>query len=177
MNLFQVVVTAVLATLAVLALSIAAVWSLWPTSAEASAAIAAHSSGWHQSNDQDGMSHADHCAHISSEHLQMGEAVLSAALDLDDSQQSALQPVAETMEKWRAEAQTTCENSSFASLDEGLAGVESMLTLGAGAVAELRPVINNFYQSLNVEQQDKLQQLMHHHRRGSRGHGGRGMFH
>jgi len=176
MNLFQVVVTAVLATLAVLALAIAAAWSLWPASAEASAAIAAHSSGWHQSA-EGGLSHADHCARISSEHLQMGEAILSAALDLDDSQQSALQPVADTMEKWRAEAQRTCENSSFASLDEGLAGVENMLTLGAGAVGELRPAINNFYQSLNVEQQDKLQQLMHHHRRGKRGFGGRGMFH
>ena len=47
MNPLQVVITAVLATLATLVLGIVVAWSLWPKTAEASVALAAHSTAWH----------------------------------------------------------------------------------------------------------------------------------
>ncbi len=164
MNLFQVVITAVLTTLAVLALGVAAVWSLWPSSAEASAAIAAHSGTWHSAgHGEEGT--ANHCGKLSSLHLEMGEAVVTAALKLDEAQQQALEPVAQALERWRARAQQTCEQTRFDDLDSGLAGLETMLDQGAEAVAELRPAVTGFYATLSAEQQNKLHDFVHNHRR------------
>ncbi|MEM9622888.1 MAG: Spy/CpxP family protein refolding chaperone [Pseudomonadota bacterium] len=169
MNLFQVVITAVLATLAALVLTGVAAWSLWPSSAQASGTLAAHSGFWQQADGQNPVDHTEHCAKLSSTHLQIGEAVLTTVLDLDDAQQAALEPVADTMEKWRGQAQTACEQASLITLDDKLAGIETMLTMGAGAMSELRPAINNFYQSLTVDQQAQLQEMMQHHRQARRG--------
>ena len=166
MSLFQVVITAALTTLATLALGVVAVWSLWPTSAEAGVAIAAHSSAWHSGD-------VSHCAHLSSEHLQHHEAAVSAALELDDFQQSALQAVAAGAEQWRAQAQATCENTDLTSLDGSLAGLEAILEQSSTAMAELRPAIVEFHQSLNPEQQAQLHEFMQSHG-GHRRHGGFG---
>ena len=97
MNPLQVVVTAVLATLATLVLGIVAAWSLWPKTAEASVALAAHSSAWHAGA-------GSHCDHFGGEHIVFGEAVVSTALDLDDYQQASLATVTAKLEQWRAAA-------------------------------------------------------------------------
>lgn len=162
MSLFQVVVTAVLATLATIIFGIVAAWSLWPTTAEAGITIAAHNSAW-QSGE------LSHCERFGGEHVQFGEAVVTAALDLNDLQQTALQAVAAEVELWRSQAQATCNSTDMTSLEGGLAGLETMLAQSSTAVASLRPAVVEFYATLNTEQQEQLRTFIHSHRGHRRG--------
>jgi hypothetical protein len=168
MNVFQVAVTAALATLAVLAFGVVAVWSLWPVTAEASVALAAHSSSWQSDK-------LSHCQRFGGEHVKIGQAVVSAALDLNDKQAKNLADVAAKVEAWRAQAETTCEQTDLTTLDGGLTGLELMLAQSATAMAELRPAINEFYAVLSPDQQSQLRDYMQSHqqqgphRRGSFG--------
>ena len=173
MNLFQVVVTATLTTLAVITLSIAGVWAMWPKTAEASATVAAHASGWHDSSD-------GHCARIDTAHIDLGEAVVTAALDLNETQQAALEPITQAARRWRDVAQTTCEAADFSDLDASMATMETVLNQTSDAFTEVRPMISNFYATLSPEQQAKMEAFIHaHHGRhhGRRGHSWHGNSH
>jgi hypothetical protein len=168
MNHFQIVVTTVLTTFTVIAFAIVGAWSVWPRTAEAGVAVAAHSIGW------DG-SAANHCQRFSSEHLALGEAVLAVALDLDDSQQSALVPVHSSLESWRANMVSICEATDQGTnmdVSSGLKAMEDALAITTSTVVEVRPQVDAFLTTLRPEQSDKLMSYIHnHHRsRGFRGH-------
>ena len=161
MRIFQVAVTAVLATLAALAFGVVAIWSLWPTTVEASVALAAHSSAWQAGK-------LSHCEHFGGEHVKFGQAVVTAALDLNDTQENHLDNVAAKVEQWRTQVQSTCEKTDLTTLDGGLAALEVMLAQSSTAVAGLRPVINEFYAGLSPEQQTQLHSHMTFHNRHGR---------
>jgi hypothetical protein len=167
MNLFQVVVTAVLTTLAVLALGVAAAWSLWPTSVAASATIGAHAGTWDPQS---------HCSAFESDHLAIGEAALDAALGLNEAQQQALVPVVTAIDTWRGELHQTCTSADLSSLDASLASIQTVLDQSASAFEELRPALSSFHASLSAEQQQTLHSYLQSHRtqrahRGLFGHG------
>ena len=168
MNLFQVVVTAVLTTLAVFALTVTGVWALWPEPAQASVSVAAHAGSWHDGTD-------GHCSRFGSAHIELGEAVISTTLDLNEDQEAALAPVTQAAQRWRTEAQNLCESANFSDVDTSLESVEQALDMGASAMKEMRPLISNFYASLSEEQQAKVQEFVQHrrghHRRGFGRHG------
>lgn len=161
MKVFQVAVTAVLATLAVLAFGVVAVWFAWPATAEASIALAAHNSAGQTGK-------LSHCQHFGGEHVKFGQAVVAVALDLNDQQEQSLANVAAKVEEWRAQAQATCEQTDLTSLDGGLAGLEFMLAQSSTAVAELRPVINEFYAELSPDQQVQLRDYVQSHQQHGR---------
>ena len=156
MNIFQIVLTTVLTMLILLAFTVAGVWATWPQTAQASVAVAAHASTWHQGQ-------GDHCARLDASHIDLGEALVTATLDLSDAQQSALTPISEAAQRWQSVAKTTCENANFSDLNTSLAEVENALSQSSAAVREMRPLIADFYANLDTDQQDKLQQLMHSH--------------
>jgi hypothetical protein len=162
MNVFKVAVTAVLATLAMLAFGVVAVWSLWPTTAEASVALAAHSSAWQTGK-------LSHCQRFGGEHVKFGQAVVTAALDLNDKQEKNLAKVAIKVEAWRTQAEATCAQTDLTTLDGGLAGLETILAQSSTAMAELRPAINEFYAELSPDQQAQLRDYVQSHQ----GHGQR----
>lgn len=166
MNISQIIVTAVLTTLTLLALATVTVWSLWPRTAEAGVAVAAHTTGWHESG--------NHCQHFSADHLELGQAVVTVALDLDDAQQAALAPVRSSLENWRSQIATLCETVDHDNInvDTGLQSLEQVLSISAATVAEVRPHLSGFVAGLTPEQSDKLKSYMsrHHHKRGYRGH-------
>ena len=166
MNVFQVVVTAVLTTLTVFALVVAGAWALWPKTAQASASVAAHASSWHSAED-------GHCGRFDSAHIELGEAVLATALDLTDTQQASLAPVTQAAQRWRNIAQSTCENINLETLDTSMESLENILAQSTQAVQEMRPLINQFYASLDTNQQEKLKQFMHSHHRSGNRHGRR----
>lgn len=161
MNVLQVAVTAVLATLAVLAFGVVGFWSLWPATAEASVALAAHGSALQSGK-------LSHCQHFGGEHVKFGQAVVSAALDLNEKQEQSLAQVAAKVEAWRTQAQATCEQTDLTTLDGGLAGLEVMLTQSAAAVSELRPGINEFYAALSPDQQSQLRDYVQSHKQHGR---------
>ena len=166
MNLFKVVITAVLATLATLAFGVASIWAIWPSAAEASAGIAQHAGGWH--------GHAgDHCSHFSNDHVRIGEAVISAGLDLDDAQEASLRVIATRVETLSDDLRATCENTDLTSLDGSLLGVETALALSAAAMGDIRPLVTDFYAGLSEEQRATLHEHMQRHGRHGR-HGRRG---
>ncbi len=172
MNIFHIIVTAVLTTLVIVLLGVAAVWSLWPATAEASAALAAHR--WHAGGNSNGDD--NHCGHLSGNHLELGQAALSGVLDLDGNQKAALVTVTNTLAEWQAQIQSTCEGVDFTSLDSSLAGMEAFLNQSAATMTNLRPAVSTFYASLTPEQQQVLQDFVHNHH----GHGrrrGHGWFH
>ena len=164
MNILQIIVTAVLTTLTLLALGTVAVWSLWPQTAEAGVAVAAHSAGWRSSE--------NHCDHLSSDHLELGEAVLTITLDLDDAQQAALSPIRTGLENWRSQVSTICESFDHETtdVDSGLASLEQVLAISATTVGELRPHLTGFVAALSPAQRDKLHSYMARHHRHRRGH-------
>ncbi len=168
MNLFKVVITAVLATLATLTFGVAAIWAMWPSAAEASAGIAKHATGWH--------GHAgDHCAHFDSQHVRIGEAVISAGLDLDDDQEASLRVIATRVETLSDDLRSTCEVTDLTSLDGSLLGVETALALSAAAMGEIRPLVTDFYAGLSEEQRTTLHEHMQRH--GRHGRHGRHSWH
>ncbi len=169
MNLFKVATTAVLATLAALTFGVAAIWALWPSAAEASAGIAKHAAGWH--------GHAgDHCARLDGHHVRIGEAVISAGLDLDENQEASLRVIATRVETLSEDLRSTCESTDLTSLDGSLQGVETALALSAAAMGDIRPLVSDFYAGLNETQRATLHEHMQRHGRHGRhrGHGWRG---
>ena len=130
MNVLQIITTAVLTTIIVILLGVVSVWSMWPKTAEAGVAVAAHSVSWHNST--------DHCRHLSPDHLKLGEAVVTVALDLDDIQQEALLPIRNSLENWRSQVERLCTSVDHESLDfdTGLASLEQILSISAATVAE-----------------------------------------
>jgi hypothetical protein len=160
MNLMQIVVTAVLTTLTVFALGIVGVWSVWPKTAEAGVNVATHAASF--------SSAGDHCARLDTGHIELGEAIVTAALDLDDSQQAALAPISAALENWRTQAASLCSEVNFDDLDSSLAGLENMLRVSATTVGELRPAMGQFHALLTEEQHAKLKQYMQHRHDGRR---------
>ncbi|NKC01494.1 MAG: hypothetical protein GKR90_23755 [Pseudomonadales bacterium] len=167
MNLFQIIITAVLTTFTIIALAIAGAWSVWPRTAEASIAVAAHSTGWRGESN-------NHCERFSSDHLALGEAVIAVALDLDDAQKSALEPIRSSLESWRTNIVSICEGTDHGEtmdVSTGLQAMEDALTATTNTVVEVRPQIESLLATLNPEQNDKLMGYLQHHRRS---HGFRG---
>ena len=162
MTAFKIVVTAVLATLATLAFGVAAVWALWPATAEAGVGIAQHAGGWHADA-------GNHCARIDTRHIRIGEAIITTGLDLDDTQQASLAVIATRMQTLSDDLRATCETTDLTSLDGSLLGVENALTMSAAALAEVRPLINDFYAGLSDAQRATLHEHLQRHRHG-RGH-------
>ena len=174
MNLSQIVITAVLTTFIVLSLLAVGAYSLWPKTAIAATNVAAHAGGW-SGGDGD---FKEHCSHIgNNDHIEIANAVVTAALDLTDAQQASLEPINEALGRWGVVAQQTCEQADISSLDGKLGTIEVALGHGAEAVKELRPMIVEFHNGLSEEQQAKLHSYMqrhHHKKRGFKGHRGWG---
>ena len=79
---------------------------------------------------------------------QMGlvlEAIASAALDLDDSQEQALAPVISVLEDWQSDVAPACEALSVADdMDAGLAAGSTLLRATADAMQSLRGALPSF---------------------------------
>jgi len=167
MDLFKVIVTTVLTTLVVISLGVVATTALWPESAQAHGFGALRSgSGMH------GFAHArhggfaaggNHCARLSPRHTQLLEAFVSIELGLDDHQEQALQPVMQSVDRWRADAVETCENLSISTAPEGLDTVRQVLASSEQAIAEIAPLFTTFYATLDDEQRAGLDGWVAHH--------------
>lgn len=173
MNTSQIVVTVIVTLLTIVALAVGTVWSMWPRAAEASISLAAHSGSWPGSAENSD-THGDfkaHCAHMSPAHLELGAAVVSAALDLDATQNVALDSISESVEALRTFAQATCENVDIKDFDSSLDSLQAMLNQTAITVGTLKPQLNDFYASLDPTQQEKLHSYMamHHAKHAGRG--------
>lgn len=164
MNISQIVITATLTTFTLIALGVVVTWSLWPQTAEAGVTVAAHTANWHRSS--------NHCERLSSGHLELGQAVVTVALDLDEAQQVALDPVRASLESWRSQIASLCESVDHDTMDvdSGLQSLEQVLAISTTAVANLRPHLSTFVAGLTPEQNEKLMSYVHNHQ-------GRGGFH
>ena len=177
MKASQIIVTVALTVLTTACLALVAVWSIWPATAQASSSVLLHSAFPSDGEAQDG-----HCARLTHDHTDVAKAVVGEVLDLSDDQKAQLEPIAEAMTRWQAQAYEICNNTQLhgedgaLTLDGGLTGVEQMLTLSAASVAEIRPMVTEFYASLDPAQVEKIEAHMQHahDRRGhrwGRGHG------
>lgn len=162
MDLFKVVVTAVLTTLAVISLGAVATTALWPDTAEAHGTRAMRGFGHHGMHG--GMaSGTRHCDRFGPRHTQLLEAFVSIELGLDDSQEQALEPVIEAVDRWRSDAVETCESLSIGTVPEGLDTLQQVLSRGEQAVAEISPLFKSFYATLDEEQRAGLDSWVNHH--------------
>ncbi len=164
MNLLQIVVTAVLTTLSVLILGGIGVWSLLPYAAEATP-VASH--GFASSPSE------RHCDRMDDSHIEIGQAVAAAVLDLNDTQETALQAVADTATRWHNVARDICQTADFASLEASLDTAEVILAQSNAAFGELKPLLVDFLATLDDEQRQKLEAHLHNHREHGR-HGSKG---
>lgn len=104
-----------------------------------------------------------HCKRMGPAHTRVIEAAVSAALDLDNAQEDALQPVIGVLDNLRETAVSTCDNLQIDSVDGGLAAMQQMLGASADAIAELRPAYANFEASLNDEQKAHVAEMIARH--------------
>ena len=178
MKTTQIIVTVALTLLTTACLAVVAVWSLWPATAEASSSVLMHSAF-----PNDGAESGGHCARLANDHTDIAKAVVGEVLDLSDAQKAQLEPIAEVMDRWQTQAYEICNNTQLhtadggLALDGGLTGMEQILSVSAASVAELRPLVTEFYATLDPAQVEKIESHMQraHDRRGhrwGRGHHG-----
>jgi hypothetical protein len=161
MDTFKIVVTAVLTTLAVVSLGVVATTALWPDTAQAHAMGVMR--GYGHSGQGGFASRGAHCARFGPRHTQLLEAFVSIELGLDDSQDQALQPVIEAVDRWRSDTVETCENQSISTVPEGLEILQQVLSRSEQAVAEISPLFTSFYATLDVEQRANLDGWVNRH--------------
>ena len=127
--------------------------------------MASHAAGW-PSHEHD----ASRCGRFDETHIDIANAVVTAALDLTAAQQAALEPINAAADRWRGVAQQTCEQADFSNLDASLGTLENALGQTTQAVGELRPLLVDFYNGLDSDQQAKIHEFMQRHH-GKRRHG------
>ena len=156
----KIVLTTVLTVFTLLAFVGVAATTFLPRAAEAHGfrAMGGHGGGdRHQRMLQ-------HCERLGPAHTRVVEAMISASLDLNDSQEEALQPIMRVLDDWRAAAAQRCADGEITSIDDGLALAEGMLSASATAVAELRPAWSAFDAQLSDEQRARIGAMLQRHR-------------
>ncbi len=104
-----------------------------------------------------------HCKRLSPAHTRVVEAMVTAALDLDEQQESALQPVISVLDDWRADAAATCDSLPIESVDGGLAAMQQILATSAAALEVMRPAYAGFESTLNAEQRAHIADMLNRH--------------
>jgi hypothetical protein len=166
----RIILTTVFSTLTLLAFGSVLATSLLPFGAEAhgfrTGLGGEHHAGASATRGDRGARMLAHCQRLSPAHTRVVEAAISAALDLDDSQQNALAPIMEVLDEWRAQASTTCEQLPSNDVDAGLAAMQEMLNNTANTIGALRPAYGDFYAQLNTEQKTLIDEMIarHHNR-------------
>ncbi|MFK7913557.1 MAG: hypothetical protein AB8B93_06550 [Pseudomonadales bacterium] len=176
MTTAKILLTTVLTTLTALAFAVVLGASLLPSGAIAHSVWApggdhGRKMGGHFSK-RGGATLAERCERLSGQHTRMAGAVVSAYLDLDDSQESAMQPLLEVLDSWRADGQAMCFEAAASqehSVGSAMAMLESLLARSATAVAELQPAYSAFEATLSDAQRTKIQDGIDRHHAHDRG--------
>ena len=162
----KVILTTVVTTLTVLLFGTVVAVSLWPTGAEAhgfrSVGFGPDGHGGNRGNRHERF--LKHCKRLSPAHTRVVEAMITAGLDLDASQQTALEPIMVVVDDMRTEMATVCAQTPPTDVDGHLALAEQMLQSGADAIARLRPAYESFYGQLNNEQKLRIDEMLQRHR-------------
>ncbi len=175
MKLSQIFLSGLVAAV-ILVLTVSGItWALWPKTVEAGINLASsHSSSF---TPEDADSHNRHCNHLNnSRHIEIGEAVVIAALDLDDTQAAALEPITDSLDNWRTVIAELCTNHDHSDIDGSLAAMQQALDTSSATLATLRPQLQAFLAGLSEEQTATVHSYMQKHRH-RRGHGERGWRH
>ena len=130
----------------------------------------------------------NHCRHLSAQHTKFARAFVTAALDLDDAQEAALDPVVQVLEGWRVDTLAICESVADhehphemnpETMDAHLSALQSMLAQTSDRIGELRPALADFHATLDEDQIAQIKEAAASHRRfkgfghGRGRHGGR----
>ncbi len=155
----KLIVTGVLSTFMVFAFVIAFGAGVFPAS------VSAHGA-WHGQGKHDPATHAKHCERLQNgKHLKFLQAGASAMLDLDDTQQGALEPMIATLDAWRGDAASICLAFDGSTPQTVVASAERLARRTADALAELQPQLDQFYGQLSDAQKQELTELLKRHHR------------
>ena len=99
----------------------------------------------------------ERCERLDPEHVKYAGAFASAFLDLTADQQDALDPVLAVFKDWASDAKTLCPSLESTAVADRLTTAQSMLTLSAEAIGELRAAYAQFEPVLTDAQREKLE--------------------
>lgn len=157
----KIVLTTVLTVFTLLAFAAVGASTFLPSQAEAHG-MRGHFAGAHSGRGGHER-FLKHCKRLGPAHTRVVEAMVTAALNLDDQQESALQPVMQVLDDWRASAATTCDSLPIESVDGGLAAMQQILAASAAALEEMRPAYAGFESTLNDEQRAHIAEMLNRH--------------
>lgn len=109
------------------------------------------------------------CGEHRDERLDRMINMVESFVDLEAGQQDAWNRLTETLRASSAAVGETCEEIEAAgepdTAPEKLARMETMMATGLGAMRDVRPAFEAFYETLNEKQQKALDDLAEHRRR------------
>jgi hypothetical protein len=109
---------------------------------------------------------ADRCERLGRDHSRLAGAIATTYLDLDATQEGALEPLLAIGNRWREDTQTLCLELAGAeshSVDQGLATMEAFLDRSAGTAGELRAAWRDFEAQLTPAQQATITAMLSRH--------------
>ena len=134
--------------------------SLLPGSATAGGLLASH---MHNMNSGHSRWGSGHCREPDAQTARLIRAYLGITLDLDEAQETQLEPVIGVLDRWHAEASAFCDHEAISNAPAALRQIDQLVTRTSEAMAELLPAFEAFYAALTPEQQERLNSWINQH--------------
>ena len=141
--------------------------SLIPGTASAGSLIAGHLGGGHAHHGGGHRGWQHGCDGTDARMIELASTWVSLSLDLNDDQETQLQPVLQVLADWHDQVNVFCEPENLATAPDALRQVSGLLDSSQQSLAALIPAFDAFYASLTSEQQTQLNTWIseHHGRR------------